>query len=147
MNDLNKKLFRSYTTSRRDKLIQNADFNLDLLVKHNKHSSLIDKLKSDLKFKKSNPNSDIDINDINEIITKMYLSYSIKEGLNLLYNTKIDKFLIKTYEQEYIYRYYDNTKLEYLFKEIENDIKHEYSSRCTFNLLPFYYNIYLNQMK
>lgn len=141
MNDLNKKLFRSYTTSRRDKLIKNAHFNLDLLVKHNKHSVLIDKLKLDLEFKQSN------IDDINEIITKMYLSYSIKEGLNLLYNTKMDKLLIKTYERVYIYGYYDNTKLEYLFKEIEHEIKQEYSSRSTFNLLPFYYNIYLNQMK
>ena len=141
MNDLNNFLFRSYTTSRCDKLIKNANYNLDLLVKHNKHSVLIDKLNLDIKFKKSN------IDDITEIIHKMYLSYSIKEGLNLLHNTKIDKLLIKTYEQEYICRYYDNTKLEYLFKEIEHEIKQEYSSRSTFNLLPFYYNIYLNQMK
>lgn len=128
--------------SKQDKmLIQKANFNLDLLIYHNKHSFLVDILKKHIN------QSNVNMYYINDLITKMYLSYSIREALDLLSVTKLNNKMLIYYENEYINRYYDNDKLELLFKEIENEIKRLYPLRKQFILLPFYYNIYLNQMK
>jgi hypothetical protein len=126
-----------------NKLLINANYNLDLLIKNKKGSYLVNKLKTNLLTKQDN----IDMEQINDTIKKIYLSYSIKEALELLRCKNYDSDSITYFEHEYINRYYNNDDLVLLFKEIEQEIKHEYSSRCTFNLLPFYYNIYLNKMK
>lgn len=122
---------------------QNALYNLDLLIANNKSSYWVHKLKMDL----MKTNNNININYINESITKIYLSYSIHEALDLLKKKNIDKDLLLKYEFKYQNAYQNNNKLLYLFKSIENEIKHEYNTRDVFNLLPFYYNIYLNKSK
>lgn len=127
--------------SKNNKLINNALHNLKILEKNNKNSYLIDKLKNDL----NNANHN-DIIYINETIKNIYLSYSIQEALSVLDNNKnISK--IQYYQLQYQYNYYNNVELEKLFKNIEKEIKIQYSNRNTFNLLPFYYNIYISQFK
>lgn len=122
-------------------LIQKVNYNLDLLIYHKKNSFLVQSLKNNIH------QSNVNIHYIDDLITKMYISYSIREALELLSIIKLDNKTIEYYENEYIYRYYDNYKLELLFREIEDEIKLLYPLRNQFNLLPFYYNIYLNQMK
>jgi len=131
----------SINKTHNNKLFINANYNLDLLIQNNKDSSLVNKLKSNLLIKQDN----IDIEQINDTIKKIYLSYSIKEALELLRVKNYD--LVNYFEHEYINRYYNNDDLLLLFKEIEQEIKQLYKNREIFNLLPFYYNIYLNKMK
>lgn len=131
----------NYRSKENKILIKKAKYNLNLLIYHNKNSHLINILQNMI----NKPRSDIYY--INDLITKIYLSYSIHEALELLSVNTVNKNLIKYYENEYIYRYYDNTKLNLLFQDIETDIKKLSLPRSKFILLPFYYNIYLNQMK
>jgi hypothetical protein len=115
--------------------------NLNLLENNNKNSNIIKKLKYDL----INANNN-DIVYINECIKQIYLSYSIHEALSILDNGKND-VKVQYYQLKYQFNYYNNIELEKLFKNIENDIKQQNNNRNTYNLLPFYYNIYLSQTK
>lgn len=133
----------SINKTHNNKLFINANYNLDLLIQNNKGSYLVNKLKSNLLIQQDN----INMEEINDIINKIYISYSIKEALELLRVKNCDPDLVKCFEHEYINRYYNNDDLILLFKEIEQEIKQLYQNRQTFNLLPFYYNIYLNKMK
>jgi hypothetical protein len=122
---------------------QKALYNLDLLITNNKSSHWVHALKMDL----ANTDNKININYINESITKIYLSYSIHEALHVLKNKNVDNSLLLKYEFKYQNAYKNNNELLYLFKSIENDIKEEYKTRDVFNLLPFFYKIYLNESK
>jgi hypothetical protein len=141
---LNKSIFRTnigyqFSTYCRQKAL----YNLDLLITNNKSSHWVHVLKMDL----TKTDSNININYINESITKIYLSYSIHEALHVLKNKNVDNSLLLKHQFEYQNAYKNNDELLYLFKSIENDIKKEYKTRDVFNLLPFYYNIYLNKSK
>lgn len=126
-----------------NRLLININYNLDLLIQNNKNSHLVQQLKANLLTKQDN----IDIEQINDTIKKIYLSYSIKEALDLLRSKNSDSDLVNYFEHVYINRYYNNNDLLLLFKEIEYEIQQLYKDRKTFNILPFYYTIYLNKMK
>lgn len=130
-----------YSTNQK-KLINNALHNLNILIKNNKNSYIIDKLKKDLETVNA-----IEIPYINESIKNIFLSYSIQEALTVLSNNDKNKYKIQYYQLEYQFNYYNNNELEKIFKNIENDIKLQNNIRSTYNLLPFYYNIYLSQTK
>lgn len=122
-------------------LVNNALHNLNILVKNNKNSYIVNKLKHDL----INANYH-DIFYINESIKNIFLSFSIQEALTILDKEK-NNSKIQYYQLQYQFNYYNNIELEKLFKNIENDIKQQNNNRNTYNLLPFYYNIYLSQTK
>jgi len=150
VKQFNKNLFvKQFTTINKidELLINKSLYNLNLLRYHNKNGYIIFQLESDLQKKKNNPDCNIDLNYINDYITTIFLSYSIKEALDILRDNDIYKDKINYYELQYQYKCSNNINLDLLFKEIEDDIKQIYKNRLVFNILPFYYNIYLNQMK
>lgn len=127
-------------------LINKALYNINLLIKNNKNEQTVRNIKQYLiSYDKI---SYSEFYYINKQIDKIYLSYSINEGLDLLRKNNI---CINKFKQTYLDNYNNNIKLYYLFKDIENniikDINKDKINRCKFNLLPFYYNIYLNKMK
>jgi hypothetical protein len=124
------------------KLIEKSLYNINLLIKNNKNEKTVQHIKNYLITYNKITYSEYYY--INKNIDKIYISNSIKEGLECLRKKNIDT---KVYQDKYILYHHDNIKLYYLFKEIENEVKKEYTFRLTYNLLPFYYNIYLNRMK
>ena len=130
MNNINKKL------------LNKALFNINLLIKFNKNERYLETIKNNIK---DNPNlNNSELFYINKNIDKIYISHSIKEAVSILNSLNINT---NNYNNKYIQNYNNNDKLLLLFKEIENDIKINLNNRKTFNILPFYYTIYLNKKK
>lgn len=130
MNNINKKL------------LNKALFNINLLIKFNKNERYLETIKNSIK---DNPNlNNSELVYINKNIDKIYISHSIKEAVYILNSLNIDT---NNYNNKYIQNYNNNDKLLLLFKDIENDIKINLNNRKTFNILPFYYTIYLNKKK
>lgn len=127
------KLFNSF-------LFNKAKYNINLLIKNKKTERCVINLNNKLdKYQLLNNN---DLIYINNKIDKIYISHSIKDALYLL---ELKNINIKKYENEYLNNYHDNEKLILLFNRIENDLRYYYSNRNIYNILPFYYNIYLNK--
>jgi hypothetical protein len=130
MNNINKKL------------LNKALFNINLLIKFNKNERYLETIKNSIK---NNPNlNNSELFYINKNIDKIYISHSIKEAVSILNSLNINT---NNYNNKYIQNYNNNDKLLLLFKEIENNIKIIMPNRKTFNILPFYYTIYLNKKK
>lgn len=130
MNNINKKL------------LNKALFNINLLIKFNKNERYLETIKNSIK---DNPNlNNSELVYINKNIDKIYISHSIKEAVYILNSLNIDT---NNYNNKYIQNYNNNDKLLLLFKDIENDIKINIPNRKIFNILPFYYTIYLNKKK
>jgi hypothetical protein len=130
MNNINKKL------------LNKALFNINLLIKFNKNERYLETIKNSIK---NNPNlNNLELFYINKNIDKIYISHSIKEAVSILNSLNINT---NNYNNKYIQNYNNNDKLLLLFKEIENNIKINMPNRKTFNILPFYYTIYLNKKK
>ena len=123
-------------------LIKKSLYNINLLIKNNKTEQTVYNIYSYLQKYDNITYSELYY--VNKNIDKIYLSYSIKECLDLLNKKNINT---KKYEEKFADKFNNNTELYYLFKEIENDVKIEYKERSIYNILPFYYNIYLNKMK
>lgn len=126
-------------------LIQKSLYNIKILEKYNKSDASIQKIKSFL-----TKNNDISFNElfyINKQIDRVFLSYSIHECFMIMNKSNFNKKQINQYEKLYLHHYYDNNKLYFLFKQIEFDIKMSDISKNKFIILPFYYNVYLKEMK
>lgn len=123
-------------------LIKKSQYNINLLIRNNKTEQTVYNIQSYLNNYDKITYSELYY--VNKNIDKIYLSYSIKEGLDLLNKKNINT---KKYENKFAHNFNNNIELYYLFKEIENNIKLEYKERKIYNILPFYYNIYLNKMK
>jgi hypothetical protein len=127
-------------------LINKSLYNINLLIKNNKNEQIVVNIQNYLKTFEEITYSEY--YHINKQIDKIYLSHSIKEGLDILTKHNI---CINNYKQKYLDNYNNNIKLYYLFKDIENNIIKEINNnninRLDFTLLPFYYNIYLKKMK
>lgn len=123
-------------------LINKSRYNINLLIKNNKTEQTIYNIQSYLNNYDKITYSELYY--VNKNIDKIYLSYSIKEGLHLLNKKNINT---KKYEDKFANNFNSNNELYNLFQEIEKEIKIEYKERNTYNILPFYYNIYLNKMK
>lgn len=130
MNNINKKL------------LNKAIYNINLLIKYNKNERCLETIKDNIKNNKNLTN--LELFYINKNIDKIYISHSIKEAINILDSNNIDS---NKYKNKYLENYHSNTKLLLLFKEIETDIKINFNNRKVFNILPFYYTIYLNYKK
>lgn len=124
------------------KLLNKALFNINLLVKYKKNERYLETIKNNIKNNKNLTN--LELFFINKNIDKIYISHSIKEAINILDSNNIDT---NKYKNKYLENYHSNTKLLLLFKEIEMDIKIKFNNRKVFNILPFYYTIYLNYKK
>lgn len=124
------------------KLIKKSIYNINLLIKNNKSEQTIYNIQSYLNNYDKITYSELYY--VNKNIDKIYLSYSIKEGLELLNKKNINT---KKYENKFAHHFNSNHDLYILFQEIENEIKIKYKERNTYNILPFYYNVYLNKMK
>lgn len=123
-------------------LIKKSLYNINLLIKNNKTEQTVYNIHSYLQ--KYDKITYSELYYVNKNIDKIYLSYSIKECLDLLNKKNINT---KKYEKKFAENFNNNIQLYYLFKEIENDVKIEYKERSIYNVLPFYYNLYLNKMK
>ncbi len=125
----------STLTKQYDKCI----YNINKLIENEKHSYAIYHIKDQLE----NINNNTDLNIIENNINKIFLSYSIQEAIYILKNKKHNDSKIYYYQIQYQRSYYNNNELEYLFRQIENEIKLQNPTRNVYNLLPFYYNVYL----
>lgn len=123
-------------------LIKKSLYNINLLIKNNKTEQTIYNIHAYLQ--KYDKITYSELYYVNKNIDKIFLSYSIKEGLYLLNKKNINT---KKYEDKFAHHFNSNHDLYILFQEIENEIKIKYKERNTYNILPFYYNVYLNKMK
>lgn len=123
-------------------LIKKSQYNINLLIRNNKTEQIVYNIQSYLNNYDKITYSELYY--INKNIDKIFLSYSIKEGLYLLNKKNINT---KKYEDKFAHHFNSNHDLYILFQEIENEIKIKYKERNTYNILPFYYNVYLNKMK
>jgi sulfur relay (sulfurtransferase) DsrC/TusE family protein len=129
-----------------NELIKKSLHNVEILIINNKNEKTVTNLKKYLTTYTNITYSEYYF--INKQINKIYLSHSIYEGFNILSQNKI---CIKEYESKYLESYNNNNQLYFLFKEVENKIINEINNnninRTNYNLLPFYYNIYLKEVK
>ena len=115
--------------------------NIILLKQYNKNEQLIDNI-SKLLLNKKNI-SYKELYSINQNIDKIFISNTIKESLYVL---EKKKSIIKYQELFTKYNIYDlNDDMFLLVDELQYEIKEAYTNRDTFNLLPFYINVFLKK--
>lgn len=143
---INKQLYKS----KQIKIsINNALHNLNILINNNKSDHTVLSLQQKVFNMQKDNNCSHNIYDINKKIHKIYISYCIQEALIVLSKNRLYSNTVINYELEYNHYYYNDSinDLLNLLLKLENNIKRLHPYRNTFNLLPFYYNIYLYQMK